>query len=132
MLIGQMENEEPQLGLMDQDENSQLVKKVGKTYEQRRFIFQEDCSTYHIEPDTKVAKRRLCDQAFLINCSSQGLGNNPIEHKYLEGLYLHPIEHYGDYDALEINQNLGIVKEIYMRAQSVDLQGMVELSRSPF
>ncbi|KAL0073837.1 hypothetical protein J3Q64DRAFT_1704738 [Phycomyces blakesleeanus] len=205
MLIGQMENEEPQLGLMDQDENSQLVKKVGKTYEQRRFIFQEDCSTYHIEPDTKVAKRRLCDQAFLINCSSQGLGKNPIEHKYLEVRYIEigrekylmtlshiestsmaikrvitafsahftgyhscslwyniregirsfilsegsidwdkcmslflkclesfGIEHYGDYDALEINQNLGIVKEIYMRAQSVDLQGMVELSQSPF
>ncbi|OAD81479.1 hypothetical protein PHYBLDRAFT_178945 [Phycomyces blakesleeanus NRRL 1555(-)] len=40
MLIGQMENEEPQLGLMDQDENSQLVKKVGKTYEQSRVYWR--------------------------------------------------------------------------------------------
>ncbi|KAL0084554.1 hypothetical protein F4703DRAFT_1793924 [Phycomyces blakesleeanus] len=113
---------------MDQDKNSQLVKKVIKTHEQGRFIFQEDCSTYHIRPDTKVAKRRLCDQVFLINCPSQGLGNSPIEHDqeldllYYQGEALTETKHYWDYNAIEINQNLEIVKEIYMRAQSVGLQ----------
>ncbi|KAL0084688.1 hypothetical protein F4703DRAFT_1794053 [Phycomyces blakesleeanus] len=53
----------------------------------RRFIFQEDRSTYRIGPDTKVAKRRLCAQAFLINCPSQGLGNSPIENDHKRDLY---------------------------------------------